>query len=188
MSDVKARVLLSVDQSMSGSAWTLWINDKPTIKGLIRTGSTQSKAKRRSDTRYFETIVEQLEHICVSLMRVVKNHEVTDLVIEGVSQGSYGSAKGYLVTLHRAINDYARVAGLPSVAEIAPTSVKAYARQFLEVQRTSDKKLVKMDKKKMVEACRAVAPDGWLESLSKSDGVEDYADSFLIGHKYIKDN
>lgn len=210
--------ILSCDQSLSHCAWTLWENDKPFAKGIIMTGADKSKTKNKLTT-YFPIITQQIDHVCNELCRIIREYNVDAYVMEGVAQGSYGDAKGYLITLFRAIEDTIICATKLTQADLyyyAPTSIKSFARQFLpeseqKVKKLKDVKvyaidpmtkkkvvvetikkevecLVEMKKPLMVKSCKIVAPNGWLDGINLSQGLSDFADSFLIGYKFVKEN
>lgn len=118
------------------------------------------------------------------------------MVIEGVAQGGFGNAKGFLITLHRAIYDFFLDNGWDSsvLFDIAPTSAKSFARTLLPIEeqfegllKSGKPQKVKMMKSHMIKACELSAPEGWLEGINLSQGKADYADSYLIGLKWVTD-
>lgn len=98
--------LISIDQSLSSCAYTLWVDGVPVDKGVIRTGSTHSKVTNKKDTIYFPIITQQIDHVAQSLLDVAVEFNAEAMVMEGVAQGGFGNAKGFLITLHRTIKDF----------------------------------------------------------------------------------
>lgn len=194
--------IVSVDQSFSHCAVVVFDNGEPVERFMIRTGDTKAKTKNK-DVEYFPVITQQIDYICDAIVEVVNRTVAEEYVMEGVSQGSYGDAKGYLITLFRAIKDslleYTHLKE-SNIHTVVPTAVKSFARDLLpEDERTFlkdkvDKKTgktvqssakIKMEKSHMVRACEIAQP-GWLDGLTLSAGKADYADAYLIGKAFIK--
>lgn len=200
---LKPIVTVSVDQSTTHCAVTIWHDSKPISKQIIRTGSTKSKGKKDKDVVYFPVITQQIDFICDKVCDIVRSNQADYYIMESPAQGSYGDAKATLLTLFRAINEslveYTQLKE-EDIYSFAPTSVKAFARQFLPEEdqfifvEKQDKKgktkliknKVKMDKNLMVKVCETLEP-GWLDNLTKLQGKEDYADSYLIGYQFMKE-
>lgn len=194
--------LVSVDQSFSHCAVVVFKDGKPKDRLMIRTGDTKAKVKSKG-VEYFPIITQQIDHICDIIVDVVKSNNAEAFVMEGVSQGSYGDAKGYLITLFRAIKDSLIENSHLSESDIhsvAPTAVKSFARELLpeeeqtfmktKVDKKSGKEVqsrskIKMEKSHMVRACEIDHP-GWLDGLTLAAGKADYADAYLIGKAFMK--
>lgn len=199
-------VLMSVDQSLSHCAVVIWRDGTPVYREMIRTGSTKSKGKQQKDVVYFDTVYEQIEHICDRIVELVCEHDVDDYVMEALSLGSIGSATRDLAGLFYSIaisiaRDGNNMLGYNNIHTVAPTSVKSFARGLLpaEEQLVRKEKLdkktkamlvswakVKMEKSHMVRAVDCDFP-GWLDGLTLAAGKADYADAYLIGKKFLED-
>lgn len=199
-------VLMSVDQSLSHCAVVIWRDGVPVYREMIRTGSTKSKGKQSPDVYYFDTVYEQIEHICKRINELCEEYSPDDYVMEALSLGSIGSATRDLAGLFYCIalslddcgNHFIEYFNIHTVA---PTSVKSFARSLLpedeqwEVKEKLDKKKnkmvsskskVKMDKAMMVKAVNYDCP-GWLDGVTLAAGKADYADAYLIGKKFLED-
>ena len=182
--------LISVDQSTSSCAAIFWQDGKPVDKKLIRTGSTHSKTKSKN-VNYFPIITQQIDSVCDNLCEYVEEFQPDYFVLESPAMGAFGDAKATLLTLFRAINETLVEKTYLTKGQISsytPTSVKAFAREYLpEEERFVNNKKRKMEKKDMVRACE-LTEDGFLEGLTLASGKADYADAYFIGLKFIKEN
>lgn len=194
-------IIVAVDQSLSHCAGVVFVDGKPLTRTMIRTGAVKSKTKSK-DVLYFPIITQQIDHIANALVDLVIEHKADEFVMEGVSQGSYGDAKGYLITLFRAIGDtLLEKTHLTedNIHYISPTAVKSFAREYLpeeerkvmkeKVDKKTGKKVqsaakLKMEKSHMVKACESDCP-GWLDGLTLASGKADYADAYLIGKAFM---
>lgn len=181
--------LLSVDQSTSSCAIIFWQDGKPIDKKLIRTGSTHSKTKSKS-VDYFPIITQQIDFVCEKLCKYVEEFKPNYFVLESPAMGAFGDAKATLLTLFRAINETLvekTYLTKEQISSYTPTSVKAFARDYLpEEDRLVNNKKRKMEKKDMIRACE-LTEEGFLEGLTLSTGKADYADAYFIGLKFIKE-
>jgi hypothetical protein len=81
---------------------------------------------------------------------------------------------------------------ITNICLVAPTSAKAFARDFLpEEERTTlnakgKPVKVKMDKPMMIKAVEQVDSD-LLKGVTLTDGKADLADAYMIGLKFIHD-
>ncbi len=183
---------LGIDQSLSKCAYTCMIDGEPVNHLLSKTGNSKVKNKRK-DAFYYDTLQEQIHHICEELVEAVEDFEPTRITFESLSFGSVGSATRDLACLYGAMRETLMVSfpNIP-VYEYAPTSIKSYARDFLAEARqfdgvlaTGKPKKVKMDKKLMVEATRELFGEDYLswKGLNYSTGLDDLADSTWLAHK-----
>jgi len=193
--------LLSIDQSLAKCAYVFWKGGEVALKGVIRTGSSSAKTKTKG-VEYFDTVDEQIDFICRSIEkdllkyeRDYVGHQLTEvpIVFEGLSFGSVGDATRNLAGLYFVMRNHFSYSGLSTFENmhtIAPTSLKAFARDYLpDDQRfTSGGKKVKMDKKLMVTACLNVAGDDFLDGYNMSTGKDDLADAFLLGLQWLEEN
>jgi hypothetical protein len=182
--------VISCDQSTSSCAVILWQYGKPIDKKLIRTGSTHSKTKSKG-VNHFPIITQQIDFVCDKLCEYIKEFQPDYFVLESPAMGAFGDAKATLLTLFRAINETLiekTYLTKDQVSSYTPTSVKAFAREYLpEEERTVNNKKRKMEKKDMVRACE-LTEEGFLDGLTLSTGKADYADAYFIGLKFINEN
>lgn len=193
--------LMSVDQSLSHCAVIIWEGDKPSHKYMIRTGSTGSKGKQKKDVAYFDHTVQQIDHIVAEITGLVSLHEIDTYVMESLSLGSLGSATRDLAGLFYCIQmSLINILFVDDLHTVAPTSVKAFARNLLPEEERSvtkervDKKTGKkvysngkcdMKKPQMVRATELAEP-GFLEGITLEAGKADFADAYLIGRAFLK--
>lgn len=182
------KVFVSCDQSTSHCALTLWQDSVPVLKKLIKTGSTYSKTKSK-DVVYFDVITNQINFVCEQIDEFIKSNNAELFVMESPSQGSYGDAKSVLIVLFRTIRETIlanKTLTDDKIISYSPQAVKKLARKYLPVElQTENGKLLKVEKKHMVLACEAEAPEGWLEGLTLSNGRADYADCYWIGRMFL---
>lgn len=182
--------LVSVDQSTSHCAVIFWENGKPVDKEMIKTGSTHSKTKSKG-VIYFPVITQQIDWVCDGLCKYIEWFKPDYFVLESPAMGAFGDAKATLLTLFRAINETLvekTYLTKDQVSSYTPTSIKAFARDYLpEEERIVNNKKRKMEKKDMVRACE-LTEIGFLDGLTLSAGKADYADAYFIGLKFINDN
>lgn len=181
--------LISCDQSTSHCAVIFWQDGKPIDKKLIRTGSTHSKTKSKG-VNYFPVITQQIDFVCDKLCDYVEEFQPDHFVLESPAMGAFGDAKATLLTLFSAINETLvekTCLTKDQVSSYTPTSVKAFARDYLpEEERLINNKKRKMEKKDMIHACE-LTEKGFLDGLTLASGKADYADSYFIGLKFIKE-
>lgn len=179
---------VSCDQSTSSCALTLWQDSVPVLKKLIKTGSTYSKTKSK-DVVYFDVITNQINFVCEQIDEFIKSNNAELFVMESPSQGSYGDAKSVLIVLFRTIRETIlanKTLTDDKIISYSPQAVKKLARKYLPVELQSENgKLLKMEKKNMIQACESEAPEGWLEGLTLSNGRADYADCYWIGRMFL---
>ena len=96
---------LSIDQSLSCTAVTLWNDSTPIKLFLIKTGSQNSKTKTEGVT-YFDLVIEQINYIIKKIDEIVVENDVETIAIESPSQGSFGSALGKLLVLYGDLKTY----------------------------------------------------------------------------------
>lgn len=196
---------MSVDQSLSHCAVVVWENGVPIYREMIKTGSTQSKGKKQKDVDYFDTVFEQIDFISSMIVSICEEQgNVQEFVMEALSLGSAGNATRDLAGLFYCIAlRLVREKNLlkwENIHTVAPTSVKAFARQFLpedervvmkvKVDKKTGKKVeslgkVDMKKPQMIRAVDCDRP-GWLDGLTLAAGKADYADAYLIGKKFME--
>lgn len=182
--------LLSCDQSTSHCAVIFWENGKPLDKKLIRTGSIHSKTKSKG-VEYFPIITQQIDFVCHNICQYVEEFKPDYFVLESPAMSAFGDAKATLLTLFRAINETLvekTYLTKEQISSYTPTSVKAFAREYLpEEDRLVNNKKRKMEKKDMVRACE-LTEEGFLDGLTLASGKADFADAYFIGLKFINEN
>lgn len=175
---------LSVDQSLSSCAITYWIDNVPVNKEIISTVRAETKNKKPNSI-IFDRVTNQIAYVSNQIVDKINKFEAVEFAMESPAMGSFGDQKGFLLTLYKDIEDaIVKETCLTNkqIYSYTPTQVKSFARQFLpiEEQLVSGKK-IKMTKPLMVKAAKAKAPECWLDNLTIAAGIQDYADSFLIG-------
>jgi hypothetical protein len=183
--------ILGIDQSLSKAAFIQFIDGDIVSKFISKTGSTKVKIKRR-DTSYYDSLSEQIHHICIDLIEQVKIFNPEVISFESLSYGSVGDASRNLAELHGAMRETLISIGyIGEVIEYAPTSLKSYAWTFLPedmkyegLTSTNKLKKVKMDKKMVVLAARQIYGGDYLKDYNYSTGLDDLADATFLAHKY----
>lgn len=175
---------LSVDQSLSSCAVTYWVNGEPVDKEIISTVRIETKNKKPNSV-VFDRVTDQIAYVSNQIVDKINKFEAVEFAMESPAMGSFGDQKGFLLTLFKDIEDAIIKETNLTASQIfsyTPTQVKSFARNFLDPseQLVSGKK-VKMTKPLMVKAAKVKAPENWLDNLTIAAGVQDYADSFLIG-------
>ena len=162
----------------------------PTNHFLSKTGASKVKTKRK-DVVYYDTLQEQIHHICTDMLHQVGVTYPDVIVFEALSFASIGSATRDLASLYGALREVL-MCNCPDieVLEIAPTSLKSYAHTFLKEERKWDgctkagkPKKIKMDKKLVVEAVRELYGEDYLKGYNYSTGLDDLADATFLAHK-----
>ena len=189
---------LSLDQSLSKCAWMVWEDGKIIDYGVWRTGSSSVKIKKKG-VEYFDKTEEQIEYVCEQLLLLVESVCPDHIVLEALSFGSVGNATrdlaGLFFTLKYAVevDEYCYLTYEDWTA-YAPTSLKSFARDYLKEEdqtetseKTGKSKKVKMDKKLMVKAARNCEGEGFLSEYNYSSGLDDLADAYWAGKKFIKE-
>lgn len=194
--------ILGIDQSLAKCAITRLVGEKVIENSLIKTGKATVKTKRK-DTLYFDSLEEQIHHICSGIIVVVEDFQPDFIVFEALSFGSVGNATRDLACLYGALRESLLseiTCYFIPVEDVAPTSLKSFARDLLKprdaVERDEEgnvvllkskkAKKVKMDKKMMVKAVKEVYGESYLSGYNYSSGLDDLADSTLLA-LYIKD-
>ncbi len=189
--------VISADQSLSKFAYIVWEGNKVLQKGIIRTGNSGVKTKKK-DVNYFDTTEEQVLFICEEFQKVCEEHKPSIIVLEGLSFGSVGTATRDLAGLFYSLKLYYKMLELLEFNQwiaYAPTSIKSLARESLDEEKqteisskTGKPKKVKMDKKLMVEAAINHLGEEFFKGLNYSNGKDDLADAFWLGMKYLKES
>ncbi len=187
---------MTLDQSLSKCAWMLWEDNKILDYGVIRTGNSKVKTKKKG-VEYFDKTEEQIDFICSLLLDVYDRDAPEFIIMEGLSFGSSGNATRDLAGLYYCIRKHLhdlRGFDYENWKQYAPTSLKAFARDYLdeEKQTTVSEKTgkptkAKMDKKLMVEAARNEEGDDFLSKFNYSTGLDDIADAYWVGRKFYKE-
>lgn len=179
-------LILGIDQSISKCALVCMEDKEVLQKYVIRTGNN-STAKKKG-VEYFDTLEEQIHYICINLIKVVQEFEPDKINFEALSFGSGGSQTRNLAQLYGAMQESLINIGYGNkVSSTAPTSLKSFARKFLPEDKQFDgfttakkPKLVKMDKKLMVEACECIYGKDYLKDYNFSNGKDDLADGTFL--------
>ncbi|CAH9014439.1 putative endonuclease [Vibrio phage 249E41-1] len=187
--------VMGVDQSLSKCAFVGMDNGEVVSLSLSKTGASKVKGKRK-DTTYYDTLQEQIHHICNDLKFEVELFEPERITFEALSFASIGDATRNLACLYGAMRetliaiDYKGV-----VTEVPPTSLKSYAHSHLSEEDKWDgltaakkPKKVKMDKKLMVKVAKTLYGDKYLSGYNYSTGLDDLADATLLAHKTWSEN
>lgn len=182
--------ILGIDQSLSKCAFCYMENGNPIELSLSKTGASKVKTKRK-DVTYYDTLPQQIHHVCKDLLLNVQRFRPDCIVFEALSFGSVGNASRDLACLYGAMRETLMV-NFPSIViyEVAPTSLKTYAHSFLKEERKWDgytkagkPKKIKMDKKLVVEAVKELYGETYLKSFNYSTGLDDLADATFLAHK-----
>lgn len=195
--------LMSVDQSLSHCAVVIWAEDSsvPEAKYVIRTGSTSSTGKRDKDVMYFDTTIEQIMYITGTICDLFDKHKPDTYVMESLSLASVGNATRDLAGLFFCIQAtlVEHYLGVADLHEVAPTSVKSFARKFLPeeeqtyIKERFDKKKdkmvqsvakIEMKKAQIVQAVEIAEP-GWVTGMTLKAGKADLADAYFIGRVFM---
>lgn len=179
-------ITLGIDQSLSKCAMVLMEGSKPIKHYLIRTGDT--KTKQSKGVLYFDTLEERIHHICVELKGIVLGSNPDNVVFESLSFGSTGDASRNLAGLYHAMRETLICMDYKgNVHTVTPTGLKAFARGFLPEDRqhegklaTGKPKLIKMDKKLVVEAVKSKYGGEYLKGYNYSSGLDDLADATFL--------
>ena len=180
---------LGIDQSLSKCAFTLLDNGDPVSHYLSKTGASKVKGKR-PDTTYYDSLHDQIHHICLDLIKQVELHNPDTITFEALSFASVGDATRNLAALYGAMRETLISIGYKGIVrEVPPTTLKSYAHSFLSEDRKFDgitaakkPKKVKMDKKLMVESVRNIYGDKYLSGYNYSSGLDDLTDATLLAH------
>lgn len=186
--------VLTIDQSMASCAYIVLHDGEPMFKEVLHTtGSDKAKEWQV----HFSNPVEQMDYITSNIVGVAKGFNVDHIVLESLSFGSAGNATRDLAGLFFCIQLSLLREGfrIDQIHTVAPTSVKAWARNHLpgerqEVMNPAGTKMikVKMGKDEMMEVCNILEPgllDGYTKS-GKKGGATDLADAYLIGKCFIE--
>ena len=190
--------VVSIDQSLGKCAWTLWEGGKARESGILKSGNSKVKGKIKGVT-YFDTLEDQTHYLASELVKIFLVNNCSIAVFEALSFGSAGNATRDLAQLFGALIERLMTSGgivTEDIHKVAPTALKAFARNFLPeadqydgFTKAGKPKLVKMDKKLMVRAASAAGGDPFLKGLKmsgKDAGLDDAADSFLLGLYYFE--
>jgi len=187
--------VLGIDQSLSKCAFVQLTDGVVGDMYISKTGSAGVKVKR-PDTSYYPKLSEQIHQICEDLRRQVNNYQPDIIVFESLSYGSVGDASRNLAELHGALMETLICMDFKGkVSEVAPTSLKSYAHQYLHedlrwdgLTKAKKPKKVKMDKKLMVSAVRELFGLDYLKGYNYSSGLDDLADATFLAHKIWKEH
>lgn len=190
---------ITIDQSLSKCAWIFWKNGKPIDKGVIMTGDSSAKVKKKG-VAYFSSVDERINYIGDTIIAKVEEH-IEDLnfncpvIFEGLSFGSVGSATRDLAGLYYVLRYMFHKQGVVEFADMeaySPITIKSIARSYLPIleqtevsPKTGKHVKVKMDKKLMVRACEIAAGQDFLKGYNFSNGKDDLADAYWLGRKYL---
>ena len=188
---------ISLDQSLSKFAWIVWNEGEIESYGVWRTGNVGVKTKRK-DVTYFEHTEEQIDMLCDELVDLFDQGYPEVIVMEGLSFGSAGNATRDLAGLYYGVRRCLmsmRQYGYSNWIQYAPTSLKSFARDYLEEEKQTETSAktgkpikAKMDKKLMVEAARNQEGKDFLSKYNYSTGLDDLADAYWAGRKYLEEN
>jgi hypothetical protein len=178
--------VLGIDQSISKCSLVCMEDKKVLQKYIVRTGNTSTKHKK--GVEYFDTLEDQIHYICLYLIDIVQEFEPDLINFESLSFGSVGSQSRNLAQLFGAMQEsLINIGYRDKVSSTAPTALKSFARKFLPEEKQFDgfttakkPKLVKMDKKLMVEACENVYGEDYLKGYNFSNGKDDLADGTFL--------
>ena len=181
--------ILGIDQSLRKCAF-VYFNDVPVDWYVSKTGASTVKIKRK-DTTYYDTLEDQIHHVCLDLRKHVQAFKPDVICFEALSYGSAGNATRNLACLFGAMNETlinGQYGG--TIITFTPTTVKAYARDFLPEERkfsgctkSGNPKKVTMDKKMMVEAVRNLYGEEYLSEYNYSSGLDDLTDATFLALK-----
>lgn len=182
--------ILGIDQSLSKCAFCQMVDGNPSGFNLSKTGASKVKTKRK-DTSYYDNLHSQIEHVCEDLLWNIETFNPDRIVFEALSFGSAGSASRDLACLYGAMRHTILTSSWEGeVTEVAPTSLKTYAHQFLPedlkwdgMTKAGKPKKVKMDKKMMVTAAREINGQDFLSGYNYSTGLDDLTDAYFLAHK-----
>lgn len=182
--------ILGIDQSLSKCAFVKMTNDEVTSIHLSKTGNSTVKTKRKG-VAYYDNLHDQIHHICKDLAETVISFRPDYITFEALSFGSVGDATRNLACLLGAMRETLIMMNYQGViSEIAPTSLKSYAHNYLPEDLKWDGKTVagkpkkvKMDKKMMVSAVRQIYGEDYLKNYNYSTGLDDLADATFLAHK-----
>jgi Holliday junction resolvasome RuvABC endonuclease subunit len=187
--------VLGIDQSLSKTAFCFMLEGEPVKLQLSKTGASKVKNKR-PDTTYYDDLHDQIHHVCTDLYSIVDEVKPEIITFEALSFGSVGDATRSLACLYGAMRETLTV-NFPDieVTQVAPTSLKSYARDFLTpdhqvdgLLKTGKPKKIKMDKKLMVEAVRELYGQDYLKGYNYSSGLDDLTDATFLAHKTWSEN
>ena len=198
--------IIGIDQSLSKCAMVFVdTTDKDLVVDftLSKTGNSKVKTKRK-DATYYDTLEEQIHHICNDVCTFVRTYNPEYIVFESLSFASVGNATRDLASLMGAIRETLIREGITEdkiILSIAPTSLKTFARELLKpldrverddkgnivILKSKKEKKVKMDKKLMVKAVREVFGETYLATYNYSTGLDDLADATLLALKVSKE-
>ena len=191
--------IVGIDQSLAKCAMVYLVDGKVVDKRLSKTGSAKVKSKRK-DAFYYSTLQEQIHHVCEDISNFITKHNPEVVVFESLSYASIGNATRDLASLYGAIREVLIQKDISyrlEIEEIAPTSLKTYARELLQpddrverdlsgnvvLLKSKKPKKVKMEKKLMVQAVREVYGQDYLSGYNYSTGLDDLADATLLALK-----
>lgn len=186
--------ILSIDQSMASCAYVVLEGETPIFKEVLHTTGSD---KAKDWQKYFANPVEQMMYISDKISGVRKSFNVDHVVLESLSFGSAGNATRDLAGLFFCIQLTLIRDGfsMENIHTIAPTSVKAWAREFLPfeeqlIMNPGGTKMIKikMGKDEMMRVSDQLYP-GFLAGYTKSGkngGSTDLADAVLIGRCFAQ--
>lgn len=195
--------IVAIDQSLAKCAMVCMVDEEVENTRLSKTGAEKVKTKKKGTT-YYSSLQEQIHHICEDVATFVGYHNPDMVVFESLSFASIGNATRDLACLYGAIRETLIQKGLVEeikVHEVAPTSLKTFARELLKpldrverdekgnivLLKSKKEKKIKMDKKLMVKAVREVYGETYLSDYNYSTGLDDLADATLLALKVSKE-
>ncbi len=208
-------VVVGIDQSLSNTACTLFVNGIPTDRVVFHTGSTETKAYKakikRGDTifGYFvDSHIAQVEYITSQVIAKMAEWNPNEICLEGLAFGASGKVERQLAGLYHSImtslHRELEYCMYKQLITITPTQAKKLARdmlpedeRYLSGQWTTHgkPKLNPMKKPDMIKALKCTG-NGWLlEGYTRSTlvasrktetGIEDIPDSYFIGRFFIE--
>tara|TARA_B100001105_G_scaffold89898_1_gene71543 strand:+ start:586 stop:1158 length:573 start_codon:yes stop_codon:yes gene_type:complete len=187
--------VMGIDQSLSKCAFVFMIDGEVVSTELSKTGSSKVKGKRK-DVTYYDTLHEQIHHICEDMKFAIEISEPERITFEALSFASIGSATRDLACLYGAMRETLISIGYEGiVTEVPPTSLKSYAHSHLKEEDKWDgltaakkPKKVKMDKKLMVKSVKNLYGESYLSGYNYSTGLDDLADATFLAHKTWTEN
>ena len=182
--------ILGIDQSVSKCAYCVLEDDNVLYKGLSKTGGLDCKGKKFKSVQYFKTDAERIHYICDFACNLINEYNIDHIALEGLAFGASGNATRTLSMLYGALLERFICEGFDEskILILTPTSVKHFARSwFTESQQYTlegkKKTLLKMDKKKMIEAVILKLGEDYLSGYKASGehaGADDISDATVI--------
>lgn len=188
-------IILGIDQSIGKTAFVVYDSSTDTVilKTLPKTGGMAAKGKKFDTISYFHTKEERIHYICAKLTDVVHEYKPDAICFESLAFGASGNATRDLAELMGAMTETLMTTcsyPVGKIYKVTPTTVKAFARNFLPdnekfdgVTKAGKQKLKKMEKPDMVRAALHRFGSDYLNGLKSSganSGADDIADASFI--------